>query len=37
MKILCLYLGGHPSCLGGIETFERNLKKCILIQYHFSP
>lgn len=27
MKILCLYLGGHPSCLGGIETFERNLKK----------
>ena len=27
MKILCIYLWGHPGCLGGIETFERNLKK----------
>lgn len=30
MKILCLYLGGHPACLGGTETFERNLKKMYL-------
>ena len=27
MRILCIYLWGHPGCLGGIETFERNLKK----------
>lgn len=35
MKILCIYLGGHPACLGGIETFERNLKKMYLEALQF--
>ena len=29
-KILCINLRGNPSCLGGVETFERNLKKMFL-------
>lgn len=29
MKIACIAKGKHPACLGGIETFQRNLEKIL--------
>ena len=35
MRILCVHLWGHPGCLGGIETFDRNLKKFFYEDLYF--